>query len=123
MISTPYIDSTGHLTIRKGDTLALTLTYTDSDGNAIDLTGYSANFQVRNTSLASLLLEASTDGDSPGIALGDADGTIEVTVDADDTAGVGVASGVYGLTLTSGDGVTTTILYGDVTILPAVVSI
>lgn len=59
------------MTVQRGATWEDEFTYTDDDGQAIDLTGYEARMQVRTlatrygTSSTGLMLELSTTGASP----------------------------------------------------------
>jgi len=106
---------TYNLTIEQGSTLNLAMTWNDSSGAAINLTGYTARMQVRpavesNVTLLSLTTE------NGRIALGGAAGTITLTVSATDTAALAATTGVYDLELVSSGGTVTRLLQGTVTI-------
>lgn len=81
----------------------------------VDLTGYTAELQIRSyqNPAAPLLYDASGD-----IVLGGTAGTIALTIDATDTAAMTWFSGYYDLKLTDSSGVATRLLQGSVTISP-----
>ena len=54
--------------IRQGSTFGTTLTYRDSDSNAVDLTGYTARMQIREELSSPSTLLSLTDVD--GLTLG-----------------------------------------------------
>jgi len=92
--------------IEQGATFSRVLTWKDSAGDPIDLTGYTARMQLRQyKSSGAVILELTTGADGR-IALGGAAGTITLEVDADDTAEVTTDEGVYDLELVNGDVVT-----------------
>jgi hypothetical protein len=81
-----------------------------------DLTGYSANLQIRPFALSTtVLFDASAD-----IVLGGVSGTITLTIPATSTAAFTWWNGVYDLLLTSAAGVVTRLLQGSVTVTPGV---
>lgn len=86
-------------------------------GTAIDLTGYTARMQVRESVDAASPLLSLTSGS--GITLGGTAGTIGVTVSATSTAGVPGGQYVYDMELVSGS-VVTRILQGSFKVLPEV---
>ena len=90
-----------NMTIDQGATLALQMTYKDSAGDLINLSGYSARMQVRQTvpSTSTILDLTTANG---GLILGGAAGTIDVAITA--TASEAVAAGqyVYDLELVNG---------------------
>jgi hypothetical protein len=90
-----------HLTIEQGATYNLSLTYKDSAGTAIDLTGYTARMQLRRRVDDSVVVVDLTTENS-GIALGGASGTIDVTISATVTSAMVSTEGVYDLELISG---------------------
>jgi hypothetical protein len=82
----------------------------------VDLTGYTANLQIRAFPLSTtILFDASTD-----IVLGGTAGTITLTIPAASTATFTWWLGVYDLILTSASGVVTRLLQGSVTVIPGV---
>lgn len=82
----------------------------------VDLTGYTANMQIRAFPLSpSVLYDASAD-----IVLGGTAGTITLTISAADAETFTWWTGVYDLILTSPTSVVTRVLQGTVTVSPGV---
>ncbi len=107
------------LEIKQGATLSLTATWKDSNGAAVNLTGYTARAQVRETYAASSAIISLTD--TAGITLGGSAGTITLTVSATATAALTAPwAGVWDLELVSGGGVVTRLLEGAATVTPEV---
>lgn len=105
--------------INQGATYELTVTWKDSAGTAINLTGYSARMQVRETYSSSSTIVSLTNGS--GITLGGAAGTIAILISATTTAALTAPfSGVYDLELVSAGGVVTRLLQGAATVTPEV---
>lgn len=105
--------------INQGATFELTVTWKDSAGTAINLTGYSARMQVRETYSSSSTIVSLTNGS--GITLGGAAGTIAILISATTTAALTAPfSGVYDLELVSAGGVVTRLLQGAATVTPEV---
>lgn len=85
----------------------------------VDLTGCTARMQIRpDITSDEVLVELTTE--NGGITLGDADGTIDLYISAEDTAKVEAAIGVYDLELVTADGDVDRVLSGTVTISPEV---
>jgi hypothetical protein len=83
----------------------------DSDGNPVNLTGYTARMQLRKSvSDANVLLELSTS--NSGISITGSTGTISLYFKKADTTGVTWVEGVYDLELTSPGGLTTRLIEG-----------
>lgn len=101
--------------IVQGETWTRVIDWKDSDGDLVDLTGYSARLQFRRGS--ALVLELAS-GD--GITLGGTAGTITLTIDAEATADLEAGTLDFDLFLTSGSGVVTRILVGEVAVLAAI---
>jgi hypothetical protein len=89
---------------RQGETFVRVITWKDSTGALVNLTGYTAKLQLRDTQTSSVVDEFT---ESTGLALGGAAGTITWTVTATETALLPVGSLAYDLRLTSGAGVVT----------------
>jgi len=96
--------------VYRGETLQRVFTYKDSDGVAVDLTGYSASMQVRKSLADGVALELSTVNSR--ITLGGAAGTVTILVSAADTATIDVGQYFYDLELTSGSSVVTRLIEG-----------
>lgn len=85
----------------------------------VDLTGCTARMQVRaEVASATALLTLTTE--NGGISLGGTAGTIELLVDAEDTAAITWDSGVYDLEIVYPGGQVTRLAYGSVTVSPEV---
>lgn len=108
-----------NITIEKGATFSYSLGLTDTAGDPVDLTGYSAEMDIRtsagNTTEQLTLTEA-----NGRITLGGAAGTIALLINATDTDDITFTAGVYDLKLTSSGGVSDYPLYGDVEIVQTV---
>lgn len=93
------------ITIEQGATFTLSLTWKDSTGNPVNLTGYSARMQVRTSYEAedTLVSLTSSGGD---IVLGGALGTIIITIAASATQTLQLDEAVYDLELVNGATVT-----------------
>lgn len=85
----------------QGATFYRKITYKDSNGALVNLTGYSARMQVRQSysSTSTLASLTSSGGD---IVLGGALGTIEITISATATAAMPATVAVYDLELVIG---------------------
>lgn len=107
------------LTINKGETFLRTVTWHDSTGAPVNLLGYSARMMVRHkiTDAAPVISLSSPSG---GLVLGDAAGTISITIDDTTTSSVSAPYGVYDLELVSPTGIVTRLLEGSVTFTPEV---
>jgi hypothetical protein len=107
-----------NLEVEQGATFRKRLTW-KAAGVPVDLTGYSARMQVRADYGAPLLLELGT-GDG-GIALGGAEGTIELFIGAADTAKIAWEEAIYQMELTAPNGDVLRKLAGNVNVIPEVV--
>jgi hypothetical protein len=82
----------------------------------VDLTGYTANLQIRPFPLSTdILYDASSD-----ITLGTTNGTISLDIPASATTVFTWWNGVYDLILTDSSGNVTRLLQGSVTVTPGV---
>lgn len=97
----------------QGATLALTFTWKDENGTAIDLTGYSAAMKVRpHASSDSVIFTAGTSN----LTVGTTSGTIALSVSSTATAALAAGTYAYDLELTSGSSVVTRLLEGKFTV-------
>ncbi len=96
---------------RQGETFTRVITWKDSAGVLVNLTGYTAKLQLRDTVSATVVDEFT---DTTGLALGGIAGTITWTMTATETAALPVGSLAYDLRLTSGASVVTYLLAGFV---------
>jgi hypothetical protein len=109
------LGNTFNITINQGATFELTITWKDSAGTAIDLTGYTARMQVRETYSSTTPIVSLTNG--AGITLGGAAGTIAIVISATTTAALAAPfSGVYDLEIVSAGGVVTRLVQGTATV-------
>jgi hypothetical protein len=107
------------ITIEQGATYSQVFTWKNSAGTAINVTGYTARMQARESvDTASTFIALTTE--NGGIALGGAAGTITLAMTATATAALSVFSGFYDLELISGSGIVTRLLQGSLTVSPEV---
>lgn len=102
-----------NILIEQGATFSATLEYRDSEYALIDLSGYTARMQIRETINATEFLIEATTGNSM-ITLGGALGTILIEIPAEDTAALTVTRAVYDLEIIDGDDKVTRIIKGTV---------
>ena len=107
-----------NLRFPQGATWDLSLTYLDSNGDPIDLTGYAARMQMRQSYEAEpAVLSLLTGG--AGITLGGTAGTIDITVSASVTNDIPALQYVYDLEVEA-SGVVTRVVQGLITVSPEV---
>jgi hypothetical protein len=102
-----------NFTIDQGSTWTLQIVYNDSNGNPINLTGYTAEMQVRrkfDSDTAVLTLSTS----NGGITIVPLTGTLNL-VATDEQAAIAAGLYVYDLELSTG-GVRTRLIQGTVTV-------
>lgn len=104
------------ITIEQGATFSLPITWKDSVGALINLTGYTARMKVKDSAGATVISLTEADG----IALGGALGTITLSRSAALTTAYTFTRGTYDLELVSGAGVVTRLLEGQVVVKPEV---
>ena len=107
-----------NLTFSQGATWKLSLTYTNSTGNPIDLTNYTARMQARTSydaGTATLNLANGT-----GITLGGTAGTINLLVAATETAAIDADQYVYDLEVVSASSEVTRVVQGTLIVTPEV---
>lgn len=104
----------------QGATFDYSLTWS-AGGSAVDLTNYSARMQVRESYDSPNAIVSLVSG--TGIALGGTAGTIDLLIDAEDTAaldGTPNTQFIYDLELESSNGVVTRLIEGNFFIYPEV---
>lgn len=95
------------ITCRKGDTFKLEFTFTDSDGDAIDISSYSWKMDVKETDTSSGDILGDTDFSYTGTISG------KLTVTATAATMAGITSGLYVYDLQStNSGTVKTWVYG-----------
>ena len=100
------------ITIEQGSGFSLPLTYEAPEGSLVDFTGSTGRLHVRSKYGATdKLIELTTE--NGGIDLG-ADGSIRLTMSADDTAALTFSRGVYDLEIVPPTGEPYKIIKGNV---------
>jgi hypothetical protein len=118
--NTPMAASTYDIDLEQGSTYSTVFTYTDSNGAAVNLTGFTARMQVRSVySIDGPAISLTTNAGG-GIALGGAAGTVTVTVAATVSANLVPKNYVYDIELVSAGGVVTKLIRGKMKVLPEV---
>ena len=109
-----------NLYVYRGATFSEAITWKDENATPIDLTGFTARMQMRETVEASTPFLTLTTENS-GITLGGVAGTINILATAVATSAITATGGVYDLEIVSGDTITVTrLLEGLVFISPEV---
>jgi DUF4097 and DUF4098 domain-containing protein YvlB len=94
------------------------LIWLDRNFKPIDLTGWSAKLQVRETIAGSVVLEASTTNGR--IVLGTVNGVIQIDVPVDVVNALTFTQGIYDLRLTNALAVPIRFIEGRITVSPGV---
>ena len=106
-----------NISTEQGDTFTLQFTI-DTDGTPLNLTGYTAEMQVRPfTESTTKILDLTSPA---GITLGGASGNVSINVSAATMAAATAGRHVYDFNIISSGGVVTKILKGRFTIIPEV---
>jgi hypothetical protein len=109
-----------NLTIDQGADFFITFVYKDSAGVPINLTGFTANMQLRanyDSALAALSLSTNPSG---GITITPTLGQISVRATAAQTGAVPALDYVYDLEITSSGGIVTRLIQGRAVVTPQV---
>lgn len=102
-----------NLTIEQGATFTKTLVWKDSNGDPIDLSGYTARMQIRRTiTSCDVLVDATTENGK--ITLTPEEGKIDIRLEAAETEALDFREAVYDLELQSADGFVTRLVQGTV---------
>lgn len=104
-----------HITIEQGSDFTPVMTWKDQNGTAIDLSGYTARMQIRESVEATSFIHELTTGNGE-LVLGGAAGTITFAIPSATTTAFSFDTAVYDLELISGTGIVTRLLKGDVTL-------
>ncbi len=105
------------LTIERGATFSTTINVEDSNGDAINLTGYTANSQIRKS------YYSTTANSFTATVTGTANGEITLSMTAANTSNLIAGRALYDLLITSPSGEKTRVVEGIVTILPNVTTL
>lgn len=99
-----------NFSIIQGDSFALQILYKDSSGSAINLSGYSANFEVRDKPGGRILCASASVGD--GITITSASGgVIDILLSSAKTANFTIPKAAYQFQISSAS-TRSTLLYG-----------
>ena len=103
-----------NLYIDQGTDFSITVDVTDSAGDVLNLSGYTASSQIRKTYSSSSVSET--------FSTSIAEATGQVTLSLTDTQTTGLSAGryVYDLTITSGGGATSRVIEGQAIVNPGV---
>ena len=107
--------STYNILVDQGATYTLAVTYKDSSGTAINLTGYTAAMQLRD-SYDSATAVLSLSSPSSGIVITGASGLVTITMSATQTAALSADTFLYDLEITSTASVKTRLIQGVVVV-------
>jgi len=105
------------ITIEKGATFLTTVNVEDSNGDAINLAGYTANSQIRKS------YYSTTANNFTATITGVANGEITLSMTAANTSNLTDGRALYDLLITSPAGEKTRVVEGIVTILPNITQI
>jgi hypothetical protein len=111
--------ATNNFIIDQGANWFVTFVYKDAAGTPINLTGYTAALQIRDT-YADATTDLSLSSPSGGITITAATGTIAVTATAAQTGAIAAGSYVYDLEITSAGGIVTRLVQGKISLNPQV---
>ena len=103
------------LYIEKGTSFERVLTLKESDNSIYDLTGFTAEMDVRETiSSETTILSLTTEGSGAQISIDSEEGTITITIDKAVLTAITQSEGVYDLEITDSEGLTTRLIEGKV---------
>lgn len=102
-----------NIVIDQGVDYSTNVTLTDEDEVAMDLTGYTANSQIRKTFTSSNAVSFST-------SISASDGVVTLSLTANQTSNIVAGRYVYDVYVTNGAGVKSRIVEGIVTVTPRV---
>jgi len=100
--------------IDQGTTFSTVVTVTDDSGNVIDLTGYTANSQIRKHHTSSSITKTFT------IVSGGTNGQLTLSLPYSNTAAMSAGRYVYDVEVVSGGDVRSRVVEGVVTVNPEV---
>lgn len=111
-----------NLYFEQGSTFRLTFTWLDSDGNAVDMTGYQIRMQLRDEIDADPLLDIDSSALQGGVTLAvlGATGVVDLTISDELTSLMTFDVALYDLTAESAGGVVTRLIEGRATLSRAV---
>lgn len=108
-----------NLAIEQGATFRRTLTWQQANKRPVNLTGYTALLQVRETAAATgVLLSLSTE--NGGLTIAGSTGQITILITDEQSLALTFTSGVYDLLLMAPNGDRVRLIEGKVTVSPCV---
>jgi hypothetical protein len=107
-------NSTYDISAQQGSDYSVTLTYKDSNGAAVNLTGYTARMQVRRVASSPYVYLSLTS--SSGMTLGGAAGTVAISIPAVALASIPAGAYVYDVELVSAGGAVVKPIVGSFTV-------
>jgi hypothetical protein len=113
------LNFTGDDAIEKGATFRQVLTWFDSLGAPVNLTGRTARMQVRK-GMKSPLVVLDLTTENGGLVLGGSAGTITINISAAQTSAVAIAAGVHDLEVVGADGTVVRLFQGEAEFSPEV---
>lgn len=102
-----------NITIDQGTTFSTTLNLTDENGDILDLSGYSANSQIRKWYTSSNAVTFTT-------SINVSSGTIELSLNANQTSSLTAGRYVYDVEIKDSSNTISRIVEGIVTVTPEV---
>lgn len=103
-----------NLYIDQGTDYSVTVDVTDSSGDILNLTGYTASSQIRKT------YGSSTVSATFSTSIAEAAGQVTLSLTDTQTTGLSAGRYVYDLNITSGGGTTTRVVEGQAIVTPGV---
>ncbi len=103
-----------NLTVDQGSTFKATIDVTDSEGDALNLTGYTVAGQLRKN------FNSSTAVDFTSSVTNVSDGTIQISLSATQTNSLKAGRYVYDVEITSSGGDVTRVIEGQLEVTPGV---
>jgi hypothetical protein len=109
-----------NIIIDQGANWFINFLYKDTGGVAVNLTGYTAALQIRQTYASTTTLLSLTSSPAAGITITAGTGTIAITATAAQTGAIAAGTYVYDCEITDGTGVVTRIVQGQIQVSPEV---
>jgi hypothetical protein len=103
-----------NLTIDQGSTFTVTIDVTDASDNILNLTGYSVAGQMRKT------YESITKTDFTASVQNAGTGKVKIALTAAQTNAIAAGRYVYDVEITSGEGIVTRVVEGQIEVTPGV---
>ena len=100
--------------IDQGTDFSITVDVTDTDGTALEMTGYTAAGQIRKT------YSSSTASGTFTTAIAAASGQVTLSLTDTETSAIPAGRYVYDLTITSASSITTRVAEGQINVTPSV---